>query len=200
MGCLVPNLDTWHGRLGHPNNQAIYDMATKGLAKGMPIDLSLAPPKCEHCILGKQVKSSVPQVHMGKKLMWKLGIIYVDLTGPEVVEPASKNLYLMNIVDDYSNHPWTYTIPLKSNALPVLQAWAKHVEHESSQSVGIIYVDGGELDSIAMCKWCADNGYVAIYGTLHLCPKWLHGVYASYYHEQNVCYAHTDLPATKSLE
>ena len=58
----IPSLDTWHRRLGHVNNQAILDMATKGLAVGMPVDLSTHPPVCTCCILGKQKRNSVPKV------------------------------------------------------------------------------------------------------------------------------------------
>ncbi len=50
----VPNMETWHRRLGHCNNRTIIDMARKGCIKGMAIDLSSSPPKCDHCILGKQ--------------------------------------------------------------------------------------------------------------------------------------------------
>lgn len=49
----IPTVDTWHCRLGHVNNQSILYMATKGLADGMPIDLSSSPPVCKTCILGK---------------------------------------------------------------------------------------------------------------------------------------------------
>ena len=36
---ILPNLNTWHRHLGHANLQSIYNMATKNLAQGMPIDL-----------------------------------------------------------------------------------------------------------------------------------------------------------------
>ena len=38
----------------------------------------------------------------------------MDLTGPEAVKSASGNLYVMNIVDDYSSHPWTFCLKLKT--------------------------------------------------------------------------------------
>ena len=47
-------------------------------------------------------------------------MIYVDLTGPEAVKSASSNLYVMNIVDDYSSHPWTFCLKLKSDVLSTL--------------------------------------------------------------------------------
>ena len=50
----VPDIETWHRRLGHCSNRTIIDMARNKVVKGMPIDLSTSPPKCDHCILGKQ--------------------------------------------------------------------------------------------------------------------------------------------------
>ena len=100
-----PSLDTWHYHLGHANLQSVYDLATKDLAKGMPIDLSERPPKCDHCIMGKQACSPVPRTRTGEKSSRKLGIVWVDLTGPEAVESASHMRYIMNIVDDYSSYP-----------------------------------------------------------------------------------------------
>jgi len=63
----IPNLETWHRRLGHTNYTSIVNMARKGLVEGMPIDLSTEPPKCQHCILGKQTKSLVPKIREGEK-------------------------------------------------------------------------------------------------------------------------------------
>jgi hypothetical protein len=42
----TPNVETWHHRLGHCNICTILDMARTNIAKGMPIDLSYTPPKC----------------------------------------------------------------------------------------------------------------------------------------------------------
>ena len=92
-------------------------------------------------------------------LFRSLGIIYVDLTGPEAMKSASRNLYVMNIVDDYSSHPWTFCLKLKSDALPTLQTWTRGAEAESRECIGIIRIDGGELKSDVMNAWCNANGY-----------------------------------------
>ncbi len=51
----TPNIETWHCCLGHCNVRSIVDMARKDAIKGMMINLSSAPPKCTHCVLGKQM-------------------------------------------------------------------------------------------------------------------------------------------------
>jgi GAG-pre-integrase domain len=61
----TPDIETWHRRLGHCHHMAIINMAQRGAIKGMAIDLSSTLLKCNHCILGKQTRSSVPKVQEG---------------------------------------------------------------------------------------------------------------------------------------
>jgi len=58
----IPTVKTWHRRLGHCDTRKIINMACSKIVEGMPIDLSTTPPKCDHCILGKQSRASVPKV------------------------------------------------------------------------------------------------------------------------------------------
>jgi hypothetical protein len=125
----------------------------------MLINLSRSPPKCDSCIRGKQGRTPIPKTRQGERSHRRLGIIYVDLTGPEAVKSASGNLYVMNIVDDHSSHPWTFCLKVKSDALSTLQTWARRAESESGERIGIIRIDGGELRSNAMDAWCDTNGY-----------------------------------------
>jgi hypothetical protein len=46
-----PNVETWHRRLGHCNTETIIDMAWRGAVKGMAVDLSSSPPKCNAAFL-----------------------------------------------------------------------------------------------------------------------------------------------------
>jgi hypothetical protein len=50
----LPTLQSWHWCLGHANYCTVYDLVHSGNATGMPINLSVVPPKCGTCILGKQ--------------------------------------------------------------------------------------------------------------------------------------------------
>jgi len=153
------NLDTWHRCLGHASNRCILDLATKQLAEGMCIDLSQTPPKCYSCICSKQGQTPVLKMRQGERSNCRLGIIYVDLTGPEAVKSATGNLYVMNIVDNNSSHPWTFCLKLKSDMLPTLQTWARQAEAESGEKISIIRIVSGELDSDTMALWCNANSY-----------------------------------------
>ena len=79
----VPDIDVWHCQLGHVNYGLIINMSDAGMVKGMHIDLSSAPPKCQSCILGKQTKTSVPKVQEGPCAKEILDCVYIDLTGLE---------------------------------------------------------------------------------------------------------------------
>ena len=103
QSACIPTLNTWHRRLGHVNNQSILDMAKKGLANGMPIDLSNHLPVCQCCILGKQRRSVVPKVRQGPNSDRPFQKVYIDLCGPHLLSP-SKNQYSVDIIDDYSGY------------------------------------------------------------------------------------------------
>ncbi len=85
-------------------------MITQDLATGMTANLSMALPKCDHYILGKQVCSSIPKSHFSARSSRRLGIVSVDLTGPQDLASANGNSYIMNIVNDYSSFPWTFVL------------------------------------------------------------------------------------------
>ena len=109
----------------------------------MPIDVSVSPPKCEHCILGKQSKTPVPHTQEGERAKKPLAIVYSDLTGPQDVPSAGGSLYLMNIIDDYLSYPWGFTLKRKSDAVQVFKDWRVKLERETGHKVGIVQTDGG---------------------------------------------------------
>ena len=80
------------------------------MAKGIPINVSISPPTCEYCILGKQSKTPVPRVREGERAKVPLEVVYSDLTGPQDIPSAGGSLYLMNIINDYSSYSWGFTL------------------------------------------------------------------------------------------
>lgn len=66
------------------------------------------PPQCDNCILGKQTQMPVPRRReegKGHKATKRLKKVWVDLAGQVVVISCTGNVYVINIVDDYSNKP-----------------------------------------------------------------------------------------------
>lgn len=78
----VSSLATWHHCLGHINYTLIIHLAHKGLTSGMAVNLSMLPPKCDHCILGKQVCNKILSTWEGRRATRCLKKVFVDLTGP----------------------------------------------------------------------------------------------------------------------
>jgi hypothetical protein len=152
------DVETWHRRLGHCSIRSVVDMARKGSVEGMAIDLSSAPPKCTHCVLGKQTCSPVPKVREGPKAGTRLEKVYVDLCGPMPCVSHSGCLYAMNIIDDFSGYVWSLPLRSKGDAALVLQLWHKHVMTQSGLPLKSLITDNGELVSNSMRDWCASLG------------------------------------------
>ncbi len=152
------NLRTWHGRLGHIGISTIKKMAQRAMAKGMPVDFSENPPSCESCILGKQTRTPVAKTRENERSKRKLGVVCVDLTGPEAVESKRHNRYSMELVDEYTDMTWCIPLRTKDQAFSELQRWEKERKLECNEEVGIYRTDGGELKSDQMRDWLAKTG------------------------------------------
>ena len=154
----IPDIETWHRRLGHCNTRTIVDMARTNVVKGMPINLSHAPPKCNECIIGKQARSSVPKVREGLKAERRLERVYVDLCGPMHVPSKTGRLYSMNIIDDFSGYVWSIRLRRKDEAALALRVWHHAVENQSGERLKKLITDNGELLSQTTQNWCAEHG------------------------------------------
>jgi hypothetical protein len=154
----TPDIETWHCRLAHCNVQTIIDMARNGVAKGMPIDLSAMPPLCDHCIVGKQTRSTVLKVREGVKAKRRLERVFVDLTGPMHGASKSGRLYCMNIIGDFSSYVWTISLRSKDEAATALKIWLRLVENLSGAKLKFLITDNGELPSKSVTDWCNELG------------------------------------------
>jgi hypothetical protein len=153
----VPDLETWHCCLGHVNYQLIVEMSDRNIAKGMHINLSSALPKCQSCILGKQMKLSVPKICEGKRAGGALEIVYIDLTRPESVQLASGNSYVMNLIDDATSFCWAISLHLKLDVIKELKDRSLLVERKTSKTISHFNIDNGELKSIEFVPPRASN-------------------------------------------
>ena len=149
----------------------------------MPIDLSSSPPKCNHCILGKQAHSSVLKVWEGVKATTQLERVYMNLTGPISLALRSGFLNAMNIIDDFSSYVWTIALKTKVDASKAFQIWCNIVENQLNEHLKILITDNRELLSNNMLKWCGDHGIE-------------HLLTAPYTSAQNGCTEHLHLHCT----
>jgi len=154
----VPDLETWHRRLGHCNTRTIIEMAKNGVSEGMPIDLSSLPPKCDHCTLGKQSRSPVPKTREGSKAEKRLERVFVDLCGPMAVSSRTGKAYSMNLIDDFSGYVWSIPLRAKKEACAEIQIWHKAVTTQTGNKLRILVTDNGELVSHDIQDWCNREG------------------------------------------
>ena len=124
----------------------------------MNINLSSPPPKCEHCILGKQTRSSVPRMREGPRATKPLERVYVDLCGPMSIASRSNHLYSMNIIDDFSSFVWSLPLHSKDEAAPALKAWLFGLEVQTPHRLKSFITDNGELASLQIQHWCSQKG------------------------------------------
>lgn len=159
-------LDTWHWQLSHANYQLVATMARAGLLPGMSSALLPTQPKCDLCIMEKQMQSPVPKTReKGRRATEKLQIVWVDLAGPMSVQSCTGNNYITDLVDDFTNMAWSIPLKLKSDTFLALQAWQKEQKVKMGKKV-CMYCTGhdGELDSTKMESWLLFMGTKHEYG------------------------------------
>ena len=117
------------------------------------------PPKCDSCILGKQMKMPVPKRHEdGGHATRRLEKVWVDLSGPTDVESCNGNRYIMNIVDDYSSFVWSILLKRKDQAYHELIAWQLAQENKTNTKLGKYRTDNSELKNDELDQWLKMRG------------------------------------------
>jgi len=134
---------------------ACTNMAHKGIVKGMHVDLSTAPPRCDHCILSKQTYSLVPKTQEGIRALCPLEWVYVDLCGPMPCASCSGYLYSMNLINDFSSYVWSLPLRSKDESVSALQLWHWVVVNQTDHYLKILVSKNGKLISKSMHDWCS---------------------------------------------
>jgi hypothetical protein len=125
-----------------------------GVTQGMPIDLSSLPANCDHCTIGKQSHSPIPKVWEGIKSDRRLGRVHADVCGPMVVNSRARNVYALNMIDDFSGYVWSVPLRSKADTCSVFQTWHKAITVQSEDVLCILVTDNGELVSKSMTDFC----------------------------------------------
>src|SRR5216684_1551612 len=159
----LPDIDSWHKCLGHCGVCAVMDMARQGVVEGMQINTSRTPPKCEHCVLGKQTCSLIPKVREGARSKLQLEHVYIDLCRPMSIPSRSSHLYSMNIVDDFSSFMWSLPLRSKDEAAPTLKAWLTALELQTPHRLKSFVSDNSELATSQIKQWCTDQGILHLF-------------------------------------
>lgn len=167
---LAPTLETWHRRLGHANFRATHSVASKVRAAGTPVNLSILPAKCDHCIMGKQTRSSVPKVREGVRSTERGGTFFIDATGDQCTRSASGNICSLDIIDDFSSYGWAFPIASKGDCSAKLRTFLIARRAEGCP-IRRIVTDNGECATKEITDVCAELGiefiWTAAYTSAH---------------------------------
>ena len=97
----VVDMNTWHARLGHINQNRMIKLAKEGLLGAIPnMEMSL----CKNCLAGKATRKP-----FGKGIRAKnpLKLIHSDIWGPMSVRARHGAWYFITFIDDYSKR-WVF--------------------------------------------------------------------------------------------
>ena len=75
----------------------------------------------------------------------KLGRVFVDLSGPKVVESLGRKRYTLIVRDDFSRYTWVYFMRHKSDATELFEQFLADSRADGVPStVVIVRFDGGD--------------------------------------------------------
>jgi hypothetical protein len=161
-------IQTWHGRLGHPAENHVERLVKSGAVSGMHVDLSVHPPACQHCIVGKQTVAAMPKLREGERSRAFLDTVFIDLTGSHnrTATPSGEK-YTMSVKDDHTHWLWSFLLRTKDDAFNKIVAWHNRIKRVSGKSVGTIQIDNGELKSADFETWAASEGITVRFTAPH---------------------------------
>ncbi|GJZ48108.1 ribonuclease H-like domain-containing protein [Tanacetum coccineum] len=150
---LTNNHSIWHQRLGHPDNNVIQTLSSRGLVF---YNKQNTQHLCRACQLGKQTK--LPFQRSTSIVTSPFDIIHSDLwTSP--VSSMSGYKYYVLFLDHYSHFLWVYPLHKKSDAQSKLLHFRAFVKTQFNREIKAFQCDhGGEFDNNTLHELFATNG------------------------------------------
>ena len=140
-------LDLWHQRLGHINENQLLQTVKNSLIKGINLSENDKLKFCEGCVEGKMSLKPFKSVR-GIKTTRKLQLVHSDVCGPMSVQSFTGKLYFVTFIDDYSRCVKVYFIRKKSEVLAKLKEFEAAATNEAGCKIGTLRTDnGGEYTS-----------------------------------------------------
>ncbi|GJW18774.1 ribonuclease H-like domain-containing protein [Tanacetum coccineum] len=150
---LTNNHSLWHQRLGHPGDNVIQTLSSRGLVS---YNKQNTQHLCRACQLGKQTK--LPFQLSTSIVTSPFDIIHSDLwTSP--VSSMSGYKYYVLFLDHYSHFLWVYPLHRKSDAQSKLLHFRAFVKTQFNREIKAFQCDrGGEFDNNSLHELFAING------------------------------------------
>ena len=150
-----PSAELWHRRMGHISAKGIKVLSSLQYLR--VFDYSEFP-FCEHCVYGKQVKSSYKRTRTALKVDI-LQLVHSDVCGPMPTKSLGGAEYFLTFVDDASRKVWAYPLRHKEQVITKFKQWVALVENKTQKKVICLRSDnGGEYKSRDFQSSCEEKG------------------------------------------
>ena len=145
--------------MGHSGIDAMRKLLFGKLVRGIDsIKIEDLQP-CDFCKQGKLPQGPHPVADVSKKGTRLLGLVVVDLAGPNRLQTLGKKLYDMVIVDTFSQCFFVVLLTQKSDAAAALMRWIPQVEVQTGRKLHRLRLDnGGEFLSADFTDWLSLRG------------------------------------------
>ncbi|GKE22753.1 ribonuclease H-like domain-containing protein [Tanacetum coccineum] len=144
---------TWHGRLGHPEDDVLRRLESKKLISSHKSKLSTL---CHACQLGKHAK--LPFYNSESSVDSVFEIIHSDIwTSPILSESGNK--YYAIFLDHFSHFVWVYPLHKKSDLFDNFVAFRTYINKQFNVDIKALQCDhGGEYDNTRFHDLFRQNG------------------------------------------
>jgi len=110
---VVADMDIWHKRIGHVNEQQLKSMQSLEIFTSLPkFKVDGMHKICEACQFGKQTKNVFP--HDKNVSKRALDVVHSDVWGPTNTASMGGCRYYVSSIDDHTRKVWVYFMKEKS--------------------------------------------------------------------------------------
>ena len=157
LGKLSEDSWLWHARYGHLNFEALRNLSTKQMVKGI-LHVERIKQVCDSCVITKQRRTPFPQ-QANFRAVSVLQLVHGDLCGPITPTTHGGNKFFLLLVDDLSRYMWIELLKNKSDAFLGFKRVKNKIETESGKKLQALRTDrGGEFTSIEFKEYCESSG------------------------------------------
>ena len=147
----LPNVALWHSRLGHMSKKGMETLSRSGYLPSLCFNEF---PFCEHCMYGKQTRSS--RVVSFEKDRRPLELVHSDVCGPMPTRSLGGASYFVTFIDDATRKVWVFAMKSKDETFSCFQKFLSSVETRSGKKLKALRSDdGGEYISREFTDFCA---------------------------------------------
>ena len=131
-------LDLWHQRLGHINENHLVKTVKNNLIKGINFSENDKLNFCDGYVEGKMSRQLFKSVG-GIMTTRKLQLVHSNVCGPMSVQSLTCRLYFVTFIDDYSRCVKVYFIRKKSEVLAKLKDFEVAATNEAGCKIGTLW-------------------------------------------------------------